>query len=343
MGMVYSTMGTLTKLTSQFEIPSTELAFYRTSSQLLIVIIYMIRNKSEEEDGVESKRFIEMPFGKSRDQIPIVLGRGFLGALVAILEFYSMLALPLGDAITLFSLHPIITVFMAHIFLREEIKKAYIISAFATVIGAILMAGPSFLFAQQEMEDEAEGVDRLGYLTAILSSFCAAGVMTFLRKAGKMGVHTSQLFFSFTCNGVIVSLLLGSTLGLRVEGHWFTPPTARATLLIVGMCLVSFFAQLLLNYAGRLTPAGLGSIARSSVILWGYILEVLIFDEIPSMITLLGVGLIISALFTVSYEKYLDERNEKLLNESKGEESSSVDIGYNQMDDELPYEKGIQA
>lgn len=339
----FSMMGTLVKLSSQYSFPSTELVFYRAVFQGVFVVIYMMRNRAEEkEDGVEPRRLIEIPLG-TRDQILVVLGRGFMGGLNFIVKFYSILALPLGDAITLFSLHPIITVLMANIFLGEKIRRTHMFSAVASFTGAVLMAGPSFLFADREMEDEVEGVNKLGYLTAILGSFFAASVLVLIRKAGKMGVHTSQLLFSFSLCGGGIALLVGMTLGLRVEGGWIAPPSTKAAWLAIALCGVGAIGQLLLNYAGRFAPAGLGSIARSSDIVWGYILEVLVFGQIPSWTTFGGVTLILVALITVSYEKYIDEQMNATNKSIAKKVPKEQMMGYIEMEEKLSYEKGVEV
>ena len=97
--------------------------------------------------------------------------------------------------------------------------------------------------------------------------------------------------------------------------------------------------QLLLNYAERFAPAGLGSIARSSDILFGYILEMIVFNEIPSWTTLIGVVLILIALTIVAYEKYKDEKAKQSEGDTK---ESTVEMGYRNMED-LPIEKGEHA
>jgi drug/metabolite transporter (DMT)-like permease len=198
--MFFSGMGCFLKLASEFGIPSTELVFYRALFQGVFVIAYMLRTNSEvsQEENAEPKLLIKTPLGKTKDEIPIVIGRGLMGGLNFMMKFYSIIALPLGDAITLFSLHPIITVFLARFFLGETVRYSHIFAAFTTVAGAALMAGPTFLFDNDEV-GEVEEVDKLGYLTAILGSFCAAGVLILIRKAGKLGVYTSQLLFFFYC------------------------------------------------------------------------------------------------------------------------------------------------
>ncbi len=252
----FSVMGCFMKLSSESGIPSTELVFARAIFQGIFVILFMLRSThTPEVEGEEPKLLIKMPLGKSKEVIPTVIARGLLGGLNFTLKFYSMMALPLGDAITLFSLHPIITVFMARFFLGEQIRYSHIFAAFSTVTGAILMTGPTFL-VDGDGEMEVEAVNKLGYLTAVLGSFCAAGVLVLIRKAGKLGAYTSQLLFSFTVFGGGLTLLLGMTIGLKVEGMWIVPPSSRISWYLFGMCSIGSIGQLMLNFAGRFGKIG---------------------------------------------------------------------------------------
>ena len=111
------------------------------------------------------------------------------------------------------------------------------------------------------------------------------------------------------------------------------------------MQLISHFTNILSSItillSKRFAPAGLGSIARSSDILWGYILEMVIFDEIPSWSTAVGVILILIALCTVSYEQMKDEQAR-----ASEEKESAVELGYKNMEDstgEIAADRGEQA
>mmetsp|Transcript_12686 Transcript_12686/g.14318 ORF Transcript_12686/g.14318 Transcript_12686/m.14318 type:complete len:367 (+) Transcript_12686:72-1172(+) len=340
----FSCMGTFVKLAGETGFPSTELVFYRAIFQGVLVLFYMCRyTDTSVSSDEEQKLLILEPFGKTKEVIPTVICRGVMGALNFTFKFYAIMSLPLGDAITLFSLHPIITVYMAWLFLDEKIRPSHIFAALATITGAVLMAGPTFLFNDDGDDEEVE-IDKLGYLTAILGSFSAAGVLVLIRKAGNLGVHTTQLLFSFTVFGSLLAIIIGMTIGLKIEGMWVMPPSAKSYWFLFGMCGIGSIGQLLLNYAGRLAPAGLGSIARSSDILWGYILEVIVFHEIPSWTTLVGVILILIALITVAYEKVKDEY--KLIrpstNNVPGEDKgASIEMRYKSMDEIIP--QGVQA
>mmetsp|Transcript_8908 Transcript_8908/g.11161 ORF Transcript_8908/g.11161 Transcript_8908/m.11161 type:complete len:205 (+) Transcript_8908:3-617(+) len=204
------------------------------------------------------------------------------------------------------------------------------------------MVGPQILFSGEndEMEDEEE-VNQLGFLAAILSSFCSAGSMVLIRRAGELGAYTSQLILSLSVFSGGSALLFGMTIGSKIEGIWITPATARIYWYMFAMCVTGAIDQLMINFAGRLAPAGLGSIARSSSILWGYVFETVIFHEIPSWSTAVGVIFILNALCTVSYEKIKDEQGIML-----EEKESAFEVGYKNIEDtitDIPIERGEHA
>ena len=331
----FSTMGCFLKLTAGDGYPSTELVFIRGIFQGVFVVIFMIIEHSDY-DGENPQPLIKTPLGRSKREIPTVIFRGVMGGLNFIFKFYSIISLPLGDAITLFSLHPIITVFLAQFYLGENLRYSHIFAAFSTVVGATLMAGPSFLFNAQEADDNER--NKLGYLAAFLGSICAASCLVLIRKAGKLGVYTSQLIFSFAFLGSGLALLLGLTVGIPLEGMWVLPKTKRSIWLMLAMCSVGGLGQLSLNYAGRISPAGLGSICRGTDILWGYVFEGIVFGQIPSLSTSIGVVFIIIALGTVAYEQVKEE-----LSLMSSRKESSVEMEYRNIEEGLQYEKAISA
>jgi hypothetical protein len=77
-----------------------------------------------------------------------------------------------------------------------------------------------------------------------------------------------------------------------------------------------------MNYAVRHAPAGLSSIVRSSGILWSYLLEVLVFRQLPQLWTILGVSLIVGSLAIVAVEK----TNQKSPSSSDEEDDEIVSL-----------------
>ena len=69
--------------------------------------------------NASNNKLIHQPFGPPGMGRTIVLARGILGGAGFLFDYHCMTALPLGDAISLMSLYPIITLLLARVFLGE--------------------------------------------------------------------------------------------------------------------------------------------------------------------------------------------------------------------------------
>ena len=207
--------------------------------------------------------------------IKVVLMRGFLGGCGFILFFFSVSSLPLGDAVTLFSLYPVITLFMARVFLGEEMGFKQIVAAVASLVGGALIAGPSFLsfhygrkltidsFQPFHMDITRKlaitnsNYNPLGYFTAVLGSFFASSVIVLIRKAGTMNVHTLHLLFSWGVFSVAISILVGKSVFIRgnimEEEPWIHhSPSTQAMIYVLAMCSIGSIAHFCMNYGGKM-------------------------------------------------------------------------------------------
>ena len=238
------------------------------------------------------------PFGPP-NLYKIVIVRGFVGGFGFCLYYFTISALPLGDAVTILSLNPVVTVVLASVFLQEDATVSKIIAASCSAIGALLMARPSFLFGASTEEEFEEEANSLGYISGLLGACCGATVYILIRKAGKKGVHTLNMLFSWCVFGLTIS----ATILLFSSATFVVPSSATVCLYILLACCSGTVAHFLLNYAARKTPAGIASIIRSSGILWSYILEVMVFGQVPSKLTITGVVLIVTSLAVVAMDK----------------------------------------
>jgi len=110
-----------------------------------------------------------------------------------------MTALPIGDAVALLYLYPILTIFVARCYLGEAVQEIQVLSALTSALGALLIWRPTFLFPVQAVANTAT-INPLGYVTVALGSCYASGVVVFkISKAGTstVGAHTLQLLFSW--------------------------------------------------------------------------------------------------------------------------------------------------
>mmetsp|Transcript_71855 Transcript_71855/g.145789 ORF Transcript_71855/g.145789 Transcript_71855/m.145789 type:complete len:382 (+) Transcript_71855:149-1294(+) len=275
-------------------LPSTELVFARGIFQgsLVVLGLYVCR------DG-KGQRLIAHPFGKSAAAQKLVWMRGIIGGAGFLLDYHCMAVLPLGDAMTLMSLYPFITIILARIFLQEEIKALHLVATIASVSGAVFISQPTFLFG-----GGTQDAPTLGYVTGLLGSCCLASILILIRKAGKIGVHTFQLLLSWALFGVVFSVVFGP-----YEGTWKLPSDAMVWGYVAGVCIVGAGCHFMLNYAGRLAPAGLVSVVRASDILWAYCFEILLTVQRPNYFTWIGVVLVLGSIVAIGIEKIKESKN----------------------------------
>lgn len=335
---------------SNNKIPSTELVFIRAMFQgsLTLIGLFFLEpineaqgkqtqqqqiimttiDKQKQKQTNKTVKLIRYPYGGTPYVQKIVLLRGFLGGLGFVCYFYSMKTLPLGDAVTLFSLYPIITLFLARIFLKELFTVHKIMTAVASVIGAILITKPTFIFGNDGVEEQqAVGQHfHTGHLTALIGSFFGASVITMIRIAGKSGVHTFQLLISWATFGVLSSVIFGflwsDTYGNGMDGDWnlhiFSFNENRETCIdILFMVVLGSMAHFLFNFAGKYAPASLGSIARSSDILFAYIFQVVIFHQVPTIGTFIGSFLILISIASIALLKVRQSQDQRNQNEKE--------------------------
>jgi drug/metabolite transporter (DMT)-like permease len=302
--ILYSIAGAFVKLSSAGGLPSTEIVFIRGIFQGGIVFgaMFYTDDPNNLSTNASNKKLIRQPFGPPGVGRTIVLARGILGGAGFLFDYHCMTALPLGDAISLMSLYPIITLLLARVFLGEKIQPLHIAAVTASIVGAICIAQPTFLFKSHVMTKSST----IGYISGILGSICLSCVVTLIRKAGTVGVHTLQLLLSWATFGLIYSIILGFV--IAAGGDWIMPPTFRVWCHVFGVCSIGAGAHYLLNYAGRIAPAGLVSVVRSSDIMWAYAWEIIIFHQTPNKWTWLGVLLVLSSLVAIGFQKVQEQR-----------------------------------
>ena len=241
-----------------------------------------------------------------------------IGRIGFLFYYYTMSVLPLGDAVTLLSTSPILTIFAARLVLKESLTKTHILAAFTSFFGAMLLAKPTFFFpnttaAMDENHDDGTGVvegkassstPAVGYITAILGACCGSAVHILIRQLN--GVHTLHLLFSWSVFGGLYSIMVILFFGWRNRNDPSSvifaafDSSLSSRLYIGGLVVFGSLGHFLLNYAGRTAPAGLGSIVRSSGIMWSYFLQITIFHQVPNKFKLIGVTLIVISLLIIS-------------------------------------------
>jgi drug/metabolite transporter (DMT)-like permease len=203
-----------------------------------------------------------------------MLWRCVVGFVAMMLYFYALSAIPLGTAVTLQYLNPILVALLSGLVLQE---RATLAASLATVIafaGAALIVGPEFSHL---------GMGAIAALgSATLAAFAYLSVRALRRTdAPEMIVLT---FGVFSTLGASVSLL-----GLDA------PPSAETALLLLGVGVLAFAGQLLMTYAFRYHSAPFVSAFSYATIVFGALIGVVFLGERPSAHAVVGALLVIGA------------------------------------------------
>lgn len=230
--------------------------------------------------------------------------RGVVGTVSLSMWFYSISLLPLATAMTLNYMSPIWLA--AILFIASWLKKqrrfewGLVLAILSSSVGVVLLLRPNFHAAQW-----------LGGVVALSSSFLAALAYLEVRNLGRLGEPEARIVFYFSLSSVIgglsAHLLMPGTRSLwhahSVEG--------LLLLLAVGVCASS--AQLAMTRAYRLGNTLLTANLQYTGIVFSSILGILVWQDELSLLSWLGMAIIISSGLAATY---YNTRNNKAIDAS---------------------------
>ncbi|EHI9239612.1 DMT family transporter [Vibrio vulnificus] len=214
-----------------------------------------------------------------------LFARGAVGTLALMCVYYAVTALPLAEATILQYVHPVFTALLAVLFLKERVQPATLACIVLCLLGVFTMVYPSF---------DASGVGELPMWSvgiALLGAFGSSIAYVIVRKLS-CTEDSSVIIFYFPLVALPVSAML-------IGDDFVVPDVA----LILALILVGIFTQIGqfgLTKAMQTQTAGNASAYSYVQIVFSALLGVVLFNEVPSIWTLLGGSLIvIGALINV--------------------------------------------
>ncbi|EHD2240965.1 DMT family transporter [Vibrio vulnificus] len=208
-----------------------------------------------------------------------LFARGAVGTLALMCVYYAVTALPLAEATILQYVHPVFTALLAVLFLKERVQPATLACIVLCLLGVFTMVYPSF---------DASGVGELPMLSvgiALLGAFGSSIAYVIVRKLSRTE-DSSVIIFYFPLVALPVSAML-------IGDDFVVPDVA----LILALILVGIFTQIGqfgLTKAMQTQTAGNASAYSYVQIVFSALLGVVLFNEVPSIWTLLGGSLIVT-------------------------------------------------
>ncbi len=214
----------------------------------------------------------------SRATMKIHLLRGTVVAFMGWTFFFSLVRLPLAEAIALSFISPLIALYLAAILLKEQVERQAIIAALLGLAGVVVIIGGKI--GRERMTDDAV----IGLAAMMLSALLYAWNLVLQRQQALVARPSEVSTFQ---NGVVALVLLaGAPFLLKLpEPEVWLHITAGAVLAVgAALCLAWAYAR---AEAQALVPI------EYTGFVWAALFGWIIFDEDVTSTTVMGAMLIV--------------------------------------------------
>ena len=261
----FVSMGMLVKLLGP-EMPSHQIVFYRNILAAIIIFPMLMRGSGLREFKTQ--------------RINMHLLRSTSGVLAMFCFFYALANIELADAMLLKLTGPLFIPIIAIFWIKEHVS--------VQTVGAILVG-----FAGVVVFLNPTGEIQLAALVGLIGGALAAFAKVTIRKMSDTE-STTRIIFYFALFGALISAIPALATELHI-------PTGQQWAYLILLGAVGTCGQFCLTQAYRLAPASQVGPFTYSSLLWASLAGWLVWREVPSLQTLLGGALIISAGLILIY------------------------------------------
>ncbi len=258
----FSSMQIIVKLLTK--IPLMEKVFFRNFVSLILAYVVIKKNKL---------RFFGLKENRRR-----LFYRSVFGYLGVILFFYATSQMLAADAAMLNKLSPIFVAILAHLLLKEKIKKINICALVISFAGAWLVIKPQL------------NLSVIPAAAGLLSAAVSGAAYIFITDIGKKeSIYT--IVFYFSAFSVICSIPF-------IIFSFAIPNLYEMTMLLLLGALAAL-GQIALTYAYKSSEASDISIYDYTNIIFSSVLGYIFLSELPDLYSIIGGALIIAASIIV--------------------------------------------
>ncbi|MGB5813442.1 MAG: DMT family transporter [Polyangiales bacterium] len=217
-----------------------------------------------------------VPWGNNRK---LLLARGLVGFAGLSCYFYAITHLPLADATVIQFCNPMVAALVAAFALHEALRPVDLLATLFSMVGVVLVAQPTFLFAT------GASLDPVAVTVGVLGAIFSGISYVIIRRLGATEHHLVVVFYFPLITGP-ASLPI-----LAIEG--LVMPTPWEWLLLLGIGVTAQLGQIEITKGYKLEAAGRASSVTYLQIVLAYTWGILFFQEYPNLWSLVGAVLVI--------------------------------------------------
>eukprot|EP01084_Bolivina_argentea_P104474 187063_1 len=296
-------IGTNDAIVKSCGLGESQILFSRYSIQLCLAIIWWNFRKDKP---MHFNWYGDTPY------IPNVWLRGFTYFMAILTGYFTIYRLPLGDAFCIFYQAPIWTVFIARIYLKEQLPNLWVLipSVLLTSSGIVLITQPHFLFSMLSIK-YYESLNIIGVIVACVSSLCWVFSSILVRTAVKAHFLQIELVSS------IQAVLIWTPLFTLIDFLWIHEDTFNGNGWIFdGNAIISMFCVGVFGFVGMALFVMGYQYGDATKVAWLEYINIIItmlyqtflFNDIPNVYELCGTIMVfigsILPLFHECFKKY---------------------------------------
>ncbi len=262
--LLFAIMGAMAKGASA-SIPTFELVAARSAVTLVAM------------EGLRRKLQVPLVFF----DWPVLASRTIAGFVAIACYFDALRFIPLGEAVLLNNMSPVLTSVAAVGLLGETLSKIRIVALVASFAGLWLLVG----------QRHGDSTQNYGAWLGAASAVASAWALISLKKAAKRN-RSLLIVWALAATSTVGSLILA-------DSNWIVPDSREAVLLL-GTGLAAAMAQLLMTSGYRLLDASEASVYAFLTPLFSMLLGGVLFAEWPGPQAMAGGLLIVAAGIAVA-------------------------------------------
>nr|WP_321260268.1 DMT family transporter [uncultured Pseudodesulfovibrio sp.] len=261
LGTFLFSLGSLSVKLAGMRVPTTEILFVRGIIGVGLCW-YILRRAGV---GVFGQRKLALFF------------RGLLGFTSMLAEFYTIVHLPLADALVLLFSHPIVVALLGWVVLRERLSKGSMVAVLISLVGVTVVCRPGILFGTgNSMDPFLLGV-------ALLAVLLTSVAILTVRSLAKTEHPAVVMFYPPLFIALLAPIFYG---------EWVVP-TMSEWFMILGVAVFMNIGQYYMTRGYAIESAarisGVSSLEIVFAAMWG----MMFLGEIPDVWTVLGGSLIV--------------------------------------------------
>jgi drug/metabolite transporter (DMT)-like permease len=248
--------------------------------QLLLSLFFLWKNRHDRVPICGTTRYIQ----------GILFLRSVIGYGGIAFGFLAIELIPVGDATVLVMLAPMITSFLAIFILGEPWKLPEILATCVSLIGATLVARPSFIFGGLSTSNP------LGVVFALISSVASGAAYICVRLLGTTAkMPWYHVVFAQALGQIFLSIPSAYLSGQTIQ---FNLSTYEFLSIFIGGC-IGAFSQMFMTLGMQKEKSARSTVMRMSDVIFGFVWQAIFTSDPTSGLSILGALLVTSSILII--------------------------------------------